>query len=378
MSDRRPSYAKGFTGAPRDGPPVIRTIAGALGISPSTVSRALNGVRGVKEATRKSVLEKAEEFGYVPHFGAKQLVGKGSRLVGVMMPEFEFEASNSFVHFLPLVQRELQRIGMDTLFFSVPLLSYSPGKLGYWIRSRGLEACMMLPAFTADHPLMREALALGIPCVNFEGAVGPRCSAIVSDDFEGGRMAGERLLKDGHRVIGHIRGPKELRISRERYAGFCQALRERGLEHPPDLLADGDFSGSSGSRAMTELLRRRTDLTAVFCGNDLMAAGALQALAGNGIPVPDRISVLGYDGDTCAAYTMPPLTTVRPARDLGAAKAVILLQRLLQGENGTMERVLPVLMERQSAARVPGTGPRKKGGSRTDGRHSAHDTGRRH
>lgn len=338
--------------ASRDLRPAISTIAKALQLSASTVSRALNGVYGVNAETRKRVLEKAEEIGYVPNLGAKQLVGKGSGLVGIVMPEFHAEASNGFVFLLPVLQRELQRIGKDAIFFSVPLLHYPPKRLAYCIGSRDLEACIVLPAFTGDHPLMQEALELGVPCVNFEGVVGPRCASVVTDDRAGGRMAGQRLLADGHDRIGHIRGPTRLRITQERYQGFREALAERGIDHAQNLVADGDFSGASGGKAVLALLDRRPDMTAVFCANDLMAAGAVQALARQGIAIPDRISVCGYDGDTYSAYTVPPLTTIRHPRDLCAGYAASMLQELLAGQQGRLERVPPVLMDRQSIARA--------------------------
>jgi len=337
---------------PRDLRPAISTIAKALQLSASTVSRALNGVYGVNVETRKRVLAKAEEIGYVPNLGAKQLVGKGSGLVGIFMPEFPSEASNGFVFLLPVLQREMQRIGKDAIFFSMPLSNYSPKRLAYCIGSRDLEACIMLPAFMEQHPLMQEALELGVPCVNFEGAVGPHCSSVLSDDYSGGRMAAQSLLAAGHEQIGHIRGPVGLRTTQERYQGFRAALADRGIDHGPDLVADGDFSGASGGRAIQSLLDRRPDMTAVFCANDLMAAGAIQALAERGIAVPDRISVCGYDGDTYSAYTVPPLTSIRHPRDLCAGHAANMLQELLAGQQGRMERVPPILLDRRSIARA--------------------------
>lgn len=342
-----------MTGGSADQRTAIRDIAVALGLSASTVSRALNGVYGVNEETRRLVRDKAEELGYIPHYGAKQLVGKSSQLVGVIMPEFEFEASSGFVFLLPAIQRELQRIGKDAIFFSVPFSRYPPKRLSYFIGSRGLDACVALPAFHGGHPLIEEALQLGIPCVNFEGVMGPRCSSVVADDYEGGYLAAKRLLEEGHRHIGHIGGPSGLRICAERYGGFRDALREHGIEHSEELLEGGDFSGTSGARAAAALFDRRPDMTALFCANDLMAAGAIQALSQMGIPVPDRVSVCGYDGDTYSAYTVPPLTTIRHSRDLYAEKAVVLLKELLAGRQGRTEKVPPTMLERQSIGRRP-------------------------
>lgn len=332
--------------------PAIRTIAEALQLSVSTVSRALNGVYGVHSDTRRRVLEKAEEIGYVPNLGAKQLVGKGSGLVGIIMPELGPEASAGFGHMLPALLLALQRIGKDAIFFSVPLRNAPPKRLAWMINSRGLEACVMLHAIAGEHPLMQEALALGVPCVNFEGVVGARCSSIVADDYAGGMMAAQRLLADGHRVIGHIRGPARLRVTRERCDGFLAALEQCGIKQPGELIAEGDFTASSGARAIAELLACRPDMTAVFCANDLMAAGAIQALTGRNIAVPARISICGYDGDNYSACLVPPLTTINYSPDLFAEGAAVMLTELLAGREGRVERVAPKLLERQSITRV--------------------------
>ncbi|RED56818.1 LacI family DNA-binding transcriptional regulator [Cohnella lupini] len=330
----------------------IKAVAKTLNLSVSTVSRALNGVYGVNPATRQRVQETAKAMGYVPHLGAKQLVGKGSNMIGVFIPQFEFEASSGFVDMFSPLQMELQRYGKDALFFSVPFLNYPSNRLTECMSSRSLEGCIVFPAFSESHPIMREALDLQVPCVNFEDVVGHHCSSVISDDREGGRMAGAKLLSEGHRVIGYLNGPAHLRICKERYAGFCEALRDSGIEHKPSLVAPGDFSGSSGSRSAIELVNSNPDMTALFCANDLMAMGAIMALTKHGISVPGQLSIVGYDGDIFTAYTSPPLTTVRHSREATSSRAVQLLIELLEGNAGRREAISPELVERQSIARL--------------------------
>lgn len=326
----------------------IKAVAKVLNLSASTVSRALNGVYGVNEATRKLVQETARAMGYVPHLGAKQLVGKSSNMIGVFIPQFEFEASSGYVDMFSPLQLALQSHGKDALFFSIPFLQYPKDRLTECIGSRSLEGCLIFPAFSRSHPIMQEALGLNLPCVNFENVVGPRCSSVVSDDREGGRMVGRKLAEKGHRVIGFLSGPPQIRICKDRYEGFCEGLSEAGIAHDPSLVAIGDFSGSSGADLAIRLRNAHPGMTALFCANDLMAMGAMMAFAKSGISVPDQVSIVGYDGDHFTPYTSPPMTTIKHSREEVSSIAVKLLMELLEGNPGRGTSVPPQLIMRQS------------------------------
>ncbi|MBB6671406.1 LacI family DNA-binding transcriptional regulator [Cohnella nanjingensis] len=338
----------------------IKAIAEALAISPSTVSRALNGKYGVRTETRARIMDMAKRLGYVPHLGAKQLVGKSSNLVGLFAPESQREASLGFVALFPPLQRQLIAQGKHALIFSIPLANYEPGRFAECVLSRGLEGCILLPGFPEQHPMIAEAIRLGVPCVHFGTATGPRCAAVSSDNREGGRLAARLLYGLGHRRIGFIGGPPELRISRERYAGFCEGLAEFGLRHDPALAYEGSFSGASGAeagQALWERTRRAGGMTALFCANDLMAAGAIMRLAGLGVRIPEQLSVVGYDDDPFAAYLNPPLTTVHHDAEPIDPMAIGLLLEVLEGREGRQVTLLPRIVERASAAAPGGTGP---------------------
>jgi LacI family transcriptional regulator len=249
--------------------------------------------------------------------------------------------------FSPL-QMALQGQGKDAIFFSIPFLRYPEYRLTECISSRSLEGCLIFPAFSETHPIMQEALALNLPCVNFENVVGPRCSSVISDDRLGGRMAGRKLTEKGHRVIGFLSGPPQLRICKERYEGFCEALSEAGIAHDPSLVAIGDFSGSGGAERALGLREANPAMTALFCANDLMAMGAMMAFAQSGVAVPDQVSIVGYDGDHFTPYTSPPMTTIKHSRGEVSSIAVSLLMELLEGNPGRGTSVPPELIERQS------------------------------
>ncbi|RIE02528.1 LacI family transcriptional regulator [Cohnella faecalis] len=329
----------------------MKEIARRLNLSASTVSRALNGVYGVRASTKALVIETAKAVGYVPNMGAKQLVGKGSGLIGIFAPVFRGGVHSEYLlNFYDMLQLELHKFGKDSLIFAIPYEDYPENRLTECVGSRSLEGCIILSPFGQGHPLIEEALKLGVPFVNFESVIGPHCSAIVSDDREGGRIAGRYLLSQGHRCFAYINGPPKARVSLERWDGFCEALREGGVSQDSVRVLQGDFSWESGVRAAEELRNSGAEVTAIFSSNDRMATGAIMRLAELGLSVPGDISVLGYDGDPYTAYLNPPLTTIRHASDHVSSDVVLRLMELQQGRSGTSERYPPVLLERKSVA----------------------------
>ncbi|MFC5530898.1 LacI family DNA-binding transcriptional regulator [Cohnella yongneupensis] len=324
----------------------IKAIAEALQLSASTVSRALNGVPGVNPGTRRLVEQMAREMGYVPNLGAQQLVGKRSNLIGVFVPEFD-HGKALFYDMFSSIQKALQSEGKDAIFYYVSFSNYAGQRLTESVHSRKLEGCILFPAFSERHPIMQEALKIRVPCVNFEGVVGPHCSAAMSDDKEGGRLAGQRLVEAGHRVIGYINGPPLARVSQERYEGFKEALTERGIAHAGSLIAEGNFSVESGAEAIMKLREAHPDMTAVFCANDLMATGAIARLQQEeGLRVPEHLSIIGYDDDMHGTFITPPLTTIRH----GKPSVISLLMELLSGQPGRKVVAPPQLVERRSVA----------------------------
>ena len=328
--------------------PTIKDLARELGLAVSTVSRALSGAYGVHPDTLKRVRRKAQDMGYVPNMGARQLVGKRSHLVGVFIPEFEFEATPEFMEIFHPLHRALRAGGMDAILFSIPYPEPDQKRLNEWVVTRNLEACVFLPPFSGDYPLLRDALEQNIPCLNFANALGPKCSAVNADDREGGSWAARYLAAKGHRRIGYVNGPTYLHICKERYGGFREALEELGIPHNPDWAAEGDFSGTSGGEAALQLWEKDAGITAIFCANDLMAMGAMTALAQAGIRIPEDLSVIGYDGAFFTAYAQPPLTTVRHPYETLAERGVALLVEILNGGTGKREVIPPLFVERSS------------------------------
>ncbi|SQK74708.1 Purine nucleotide synthesis repressor [Tatumella ptyseos] len=168
-------------------------------------------------------------------------------------------------------------------------------------------------------------------------------------------MAGRYLIERGHRDIGCIPGQMERNTGGGRLSGFLKALQEAGITLRDEWLVQGDFEPESGYQAMQQLLSQPQLPTAVFCGGDIMAMGAICAADEQGLRVPQDISVIGYDNVRNSRYFSPALTTIhQPKRELGEKALEMLLDRIVnkRDEPQTIE-VNPRLIERRSVIDGP-------------------------
>jgi LacI family transcriptional regulator len=182
------------------------------------------------------------------------------------------------------------------------------------------------------NPALLQSVCLwGVPTVLMAPTTIDSRLDLVTMDLEAGvRRAVDLLLKQGHRSIGVINGPLRFESARVRFNGWKEALRASGIE-PETRLADGDldWTAEAGFRAMDRLADRCPDLTAVFCANDLLAIGALAALARKGRRVPQDISVVGFDDSELARHSVPPLTSMKiHTRAMARAAVRRVLERL--------------------------------------------------
>jgi LacI family transcriptional regulator len=184
-----------------------------------------------------------------------------------------------------------------------------------------------------------------------------RCMAV--ENLEGAYRATQHLIGLGHTRIAHITGTPRHAHATERYQGYVRALREAGLPQPPELVVEGDFLEGSGIAGVQTLLARGVRFTAIFAANDQMAAGARLALYRREMRVPEDVSLVGFDDQPWAAYTCPPLTTVRqPMAEMGTA-AVAALLRMLRGEKVELSRIPTELIVRSSTTAPPAEGARE-------------------
>ncbi|MFI5832124.1 LacI family DNA-binding transcriptional regulator [Micromonospora sp. NPDC051300] len=329
--------------------PTLEAVARRAGVSRATVSRVVNGSTTVAESIQQAVRRAVEELGYVPNLAARSLVTQRTDSVALVMPEAAtrvFSDDQVFPGIIRGAAQELEAADKQLVL----MLAGSPAgheRVERYTTGRHVDG-VLFASLHGEDPLPGRLARLGIPVVcsgrPLDGADVP----YVDVDHEGGvTRAVEHLIATGRRRIATIAGPQDMVAGIERLIGYRAALTAAGL---PELVAYGDFTRESGTAAMRELLAADPELDAVFAASDLMAHAALRTLREAGRRVPEDVAVIGFDDIETAAYTEPPLTTVRqPIVELGRAMTRQLL-RIAAGEEVEQALMLPTeLILRDSA-----------------------------
>ncbi len=322
-------------------------VAERSGVSPSTVSRILNGTATVSDVKRVAVERAIADLGFVPNPVARGLAGGRTLSVGVVT-----QAIDSPFYGIALrgIEDELDKAGYNALFVSGHWNAIEEARCMDTLRARRVDGIIVLTGRLSDAALRncvktvpvvvtgRTLKAAGLVSLNF-------------DNVAGARMATEHLIGLGHRRIAFITGDPAHPDAVEREQGYRAALEAAGITFLPGLVAPGQFDEESGLVAMEHLLQARQRFTAVFAANDQMAFGAALALHQRGLRVPEDISLVGFDDLAASRYTLPPLSTVhQPGYELGRLAAASMLQ-LLSGVKPKVDMPAPRFIARESSAR---------------------------
>jgi LacI family transcriptional regulator len=303
----------------------IRSVADEAGVSPATVSRVFNDTAPVEQSTRERILDAADRLGYVPNATARSLSTKKTNTFGVLLPYLTGE-------YFPEVIRGLDQTAQEhDRFLLLSSSHHTSDDLRRALRSmygRVDGLVLMLPQLAAED--FKEHLPEDVPVVLLNCAPGDHDFHVLSiDNQEGGRLATQHLIEQGHQRIGIITGGSANYEARERLAGYHAAMKEAGLSPKDEWIAAGDFSRESGKDAIRQLLEVEPRPTAVFASNDSMAMGAIHALRDQGLSVPEDVAIIGFDDLPSAKDFTPPLSTVHARMgDLGE-EAVSMLMGLM-------------------------------------------------
>ncbi|TMR95609.1 LacI family DNA-binding transcriptional regulator [Nonomuraea basaltis] len=322
-------------------------VAKEAGVSHQTVSRVLNDHPNVRPDTRARVEEAISRLGYRRNLVARALVTKRSRTLGVVSFDTTLygpastiygieQAARTAGYFVSIVS--LKSIDADSVRDAVDYLT-----------EQGVDGVVVVaPQYSASHAL--ESLPSGMPAVAVEGTTHRAdVSVVCIDQIEGARLATRHLLDLGHETVWHVSGPAEWLESEGRIEGWRAALEEAGRPVPEPLA--GDWSPRAGYEA-GKSLAAMDDVTAIFAANDQMALGVLRALSEMGVPVPGRISVVGFDDIPESAFFSPPLTTVRQDFDVVGRHCIEVLLRQIDVDATAYERLVvrPSFVVRSSTA----------------------------
>jgi len=322
----------------------LEMVAERAGVSPSTVSRILNGTAVVSDEKRAVVDEAISKLGFVPNPVARGLAGGRTLSIGVLSQAID---SPFYGAALRGIEVELDAAGYSPLFMSGHWQADEEARCIGVLRSRRVDGVIVLTGRLADGALRSLARALPV-VVTGRSLKAPNLLSLDFDNREGARQATRHLIELGHRRIAFLSGDPEHPDAVERLHGYRAALESAGLRVDPALVLAGDFSEHSGLVAVERLLDSRARFSALFAANDQMAFGAALALYRRGRRVPEDVSLVGFDDVAGSLYRVPPLTTVHnPIQEIGQLAARAMLG-LLAGERTPVEVPAPRLIVRES------------------------------
>jgi LacI family transcriptional regulator len=314
----------------------VRDVARMAGVSVATVSRVLNGNEKVAPELREQVHRVANRLGYTPHAAARALASQRSMAIGAIIPTLE---DANFAVGIATLQRRVTDAGYTLLLASSNYDKQEELRQVRALTAHGIAGLMMVGA---QHvPEIYEILdAKRIPYVN-TWVLDDRHPCVGFDNREIGRTVANYLLDLGHTQFGVIaqRSPESDRAA-GRIAGIRDALAARGLRPPREQLIERSHKIMDGQIALRMLMSSPTRPTAVLCGTDILAFGALVEARSLGIEVPDHLSITGINDIEFAAHTQPPLTTVRLSVEEIGERAADYLLASAHGEPAA--RVAPV------------------------------------
>jgi LacI family transcriptional regulator len=329
----------------------IRDVAREAGVSVTTVSHAINKTHYVTPELNERVFAAIDALNYQPNKLARALSRKAVPLLALIVPDI----SNPY---WSAVARAVQDI-TDPHNYSVIVCSSDgqPEREARFLESLSgwVSGIILHPYYqAAEH--YRPFSGGDVPVVVLgdftSGDAHPaQWDQVTSSTLDGARTAVEHLLELGHRRIAFVQGLTGTPSSLKREAGFRGAFAQAELPVNESLIVRGDYTQAGGRRAAEELFSLADPPTAVFCANDLSALGVLQVAQLRGLPVPEGVSVVGFDDIDEAALATPPLTSFsQPPRLVGKVIAETLLERLNGRSEPARRSVEGVLVIRESTA----------------------------
>lgn len=329
--------------------PTLDDVAHLAGVSTATVSRCLNFPDRVREPTKIRVDAAIAELGYTPHFGGMALASNRTNTIGAIIPTME---NAIFARGLQFLQEELTQFGI-TLLVATSL--YDPEQEAKQIKAllgRGVDGLVLIghERPESSYQLLMERR---IPFVLMWASTvnSPYCH-VGFDNHRAAYDMATHVIQRGHRQIAMIGGTtKGNDRARERIKGVSDAMKQHGLSLKPPFLIETGYTIQEGMKAAQEFLALDAPPTAIICGNDVQAAGALKAAHKAGLKVPSDLSVVGFDDIDLAEAVEPGLTTVHvPHRRMGREAARLITQMAREQVQGKSIRIATYIVERSSLA----------------------------
>ncbi|WP_164203333.1 LacI family DNA-binding transcriptional regulator [[Micrococcus luteus] ATCC 49442] len=330
-------------------PPVLtsRDIARLAGVSQMTVSRVLRNSPNVREETRDRVLSALEGTGYVPNQQARAMRTGRTGTVGVVTGRITNPFYPELIDALGtvLTRRNLQMVlwASDADSGETAAVEAMQG---------GLIDCVIFTSATEGSASLAAAMRLNLPVVLVVGSIeSASCDLVTSDNCAGGALAAAHFMAAGRTDFAVIGGNNSVSTGHERRAGFLDHLRDHGIDVPPEHILDSEFSHDSARAVALTVLAKPNGPRSIFCTNDVVAFGVLDAARKLGLAVPDDVWVIGYDDIQMASWDVFDLTTLtQPVNAIADLGVDLVLLRLDDRERPfEHRRFTPELMVRGTA-----------------------------
>ena len=329
----------------------IDQVAKAAKVSVATVSRVLNGTAKVSPEKEKAVRKAVAKYNFTPNATARRLAGGRSGLIALLMEESseEFFLNPFWGQVVQGFSTAITEAGLHPLILIRPK-SGTEDSLFSTLQAGQMDG---LAIFSWHRPLKSfEKMLDPKMAVVFGGDLGgsKNYPFVDVDNVKGGYLATKHLIDAGCKNIVTITGDLKLQSGRDRLDGYENAINGAGIKLNDQLVLHGDYTQSKAEELIRQLLKKKVKFDGVFAGNDLSALGAINVLLQNGIAVPGKVKVVGFDDSPVASRNQPSITTIRqPIRELGAQVAATLLA-ILDGQD-VEDKILEVkLIKRQSSS----------------------------
>ena len=318
----------------------IKDISKKCGVSPATVSKALNGYDDISEETVKLVRQTASELNYTPNAAARLLKTSTSHNIGVLFVDDTMSGLTHeyFSYILNSVKEEAEKNGYDITFISQTLGKRKMSFLQHCLY-RNCDG-VVIASVNFESRAVHELVSSDVPVVTIDYAF-DNVSSVMSDNVEGSYGLTSYLLDKGHRRIAFIHG-EMTSVTNKRLVGYNRAMKERGVSVPSGYLAEGRYHDTESVRKATaQLMDLDVPPTAIMFPDDISFLGGQAELQSRGLRIPEDISVCGYDGINLAGLLRPALTTWHQDADrIGKAAVQKLIETIEHRSTCAAEQIM--------------------------------------
>jgi len=331
----------------------IKDIANRAGVSIATVSKVLSGDNyKISEATRAKVVAIADELHYAPNLLARNLVNSRSSIIGLLIPNI---SNPYFADVASSIIAVAESNGYQVILCTTGEQSEKEINYVKMLRSYAVAGVIAAPKFDLSNALPNMLEDFDLPYVLIDNHRENCPHNIYVDDYLGFYTSTQHLIECGHQKIAYIGGESTFVCKyQRRYDGFAAAMNSRSLPIDSSLVCFGSYSQDTGYEYAKKMLEENRSFSAIVCGNDMIAIGAIRALQDKSVQVPDDVSIIGYDDIYLATVVQPNLTTVKQPAALIGGEAVLMLLKQINGveKHPAARSLSPALIIRNSVKRL--------------------------